>query len=117
MGDEDYSGDYTDSGESEYGDDLSRYSQEAQDYIRANSQTRINGKPVDEDGNVKKAGFGKFGRKTDEDGNSKWGLLKKGEQEASKKPNTGGKGGDSGLCKACALIFAAGRLGHQCHRP
>lgn len=94
MGDEDYSGDYTDSGESEYGDDLSRYSQEAQDYIRANSQTRINGKPVDEDGNVKKAGFGKFGRKTDEDGNSKWGLLKKGEQEASKKPNTGGKGGD-----------------------
>ena len=100
MGDEDYSGDYTDSSEmeygdsSKYGDDLSRYSQEAQDYIRANSQTRINGKPVDEDGNVKKAGFGKFGRKTDEDGNSKWGLLKKGEQEASKKPNTGGKGGD-----------------------
>ena len=93
MGDEDYSGDYTDSGESEYGDDLSRYSQEAQDYIRANSQTRINGVPVGDDGK-NTAGFGKFGKKKDEDGNSKWGLLKKGEQEASKKPNAGGKGGD-----------------------
>ena len=93
MGDEDYSGDYTDSGESEYGDDLSRYSQEAQDYIRANSQTRINGVPVGDDGK-NTAGFGKFGRKKDEDGNSKWGLLKKGEKEASKKPNAGGRGGD-----------------------
>ena len=93
MGDEDYSGDYTDSGESEYGDDLSRYSQEAQDYIRANSQTRINGVPVGDDGK-NTAGFGKFGKKKDEDGNSKWGLLRKGEQEASKKPNVGGKGGD-----------------------
>ena len=93
MGDEDYSGDYTDSGESDYGDDLSRYDQEAQDYIRANSQTRINGIPVGDDGK-NTAGFGKFGKKKDENGNSKWGLLKKGEQEASKKPNTGGKGGD-----------------------
>ena len=93
MGDEDYSGDYTDSDESNFGDDLSRYSQDAQDYIRDNAQTRINGKPVGDDGK-NTAGFGKFGQKTDEDGNKKWGLLKKGEDDASKKPNINGKGGD-----------------------
>ena len=93
LGDEDYSGDYTDSGDSNFGDDLSRYSQDAQDYIRNNAQTRINGKPVGDDGK-NTAGFGKFGQKTDEDGNKKWGLLKKGEDDASKKPNTNGKGGD-----------------------
>lgn len=93
MGDEDYSGDYTDSSDSNFGDDLSRYSQDAQDYIRDNAQTRINGKPVGDDGK-NTAGFGKFGQKTDEDGNKKWGLLKKGEDDASKKPNINGKGGD-----------------------
>lgn len=93
MGDEDYSGDYTDSDESNFGDDLSRYSEDAQDYIRDNAQTRINGKPVGDDGK-NTAGFGKFGQKTDEDGNKKWGLLKKGEDDASKKPNINGKGGD-----------------------
>ena len=93
KGDEEYSGDYTDSSGSGYGDDLSRYSQDAQDYIRANSQTRLNGVPVDDDGK-NTAGFSKFGRKTDEEGNKKWSLLKKGEEDASKKPNSNGKGGD-----------------------
>ncbi len=40
------------------------------------------------------AGFGKFGRKNDENGDQKWGLLKKGEKDASEKPNIKGKGGD-----------------------
>ena len=94
-------------------DDLSRYSQADQDYIRSHSQTLIDGKPVDENGDpVKKgwfgnmlgkktdddggahAGYGKFGKKKDDDGNSKWGLLKQGEKDASKKPNSNGKGGD-----------------------
>lgn len=92
LGDEDYSGDYTDSGASNF-DDLSRYSEENQDYIRNNSQTRLNGGAVGDDGK-NTAGFGKFGQKTDDDGNKKWGLLKKGEQDASKKPNVNGKGGD-----------------------
>ena len=94
TGDEDYSGDYTDSGESDYGDDLSRYSQEAQDYIRDNARTRINGKLLGDDGK-NKAGFGKFGQKKDKDtGKKKWGLLNKGEEDASKAPNKNGKGGD-----------------------
>ena len=73
-------------------DDLSRYRQEDQDYMRANSKTRINGETVDDGKNT--AGFGKFGRKKDEEGNNKWGLLKKGEKDASEKPNANGKGGD-----------------------
>lgn len=95
MGDEDYSGDYTDSGSDDYGDDLSRYSEEDQNYIR-NARTLINGRPAAEDEKSEKGSFfaNKFGKKTDDEGNSKWGMLKKGEQDASKKPNANGKGGD-----------------------
>jgi len=88
-GERDFSGDYTDS---DYGDDLSRYRQEDQDYVRDNSRPRLNGRTLDDGKNS--AGFGKFGRKKDDDGNSKWGLLKKGEKDASEKPNSNGKGGD-----------------------
>ena len=56
------------------------------------SQAGKNGETVDDGKNT--AGFGKFGQKTNEDGNTSWGLLRKGEKEASKKPNVGGKGGD-----------------------
>ena len=94
VGDEDYSGDYTDS-DYDYNDDLSRYSEEDQNYIR-NARTLINGRPAGEDEKSERGSFfaNKFGKKTDDEGNNKWGMLKKGEQDASKKPNTGGKGGD-----------------------
>lgn len=83
VGDEDFSGDYTDS--ERLGDSLERTNQKLQDSIN-NFATK------DDEKNT--AGFSKFGQKTDENGNRKWGLLKKGEQDASKKPNIGGKGGD-----------------------
>ena len=74
-------------------DSLDRYREEDQAYLRAHSQTLLNGKPLEED-NKNTAGFGKFGRRRDEDGNSRWGLLRKGEKDASEKPNRNGKGGD-----------------------
>lgn len=88
-GERDFSGDYTDS---DNGDDLSRYRQEDQDYVRDNSEPRHNGRTLDDGKNS--AGFGKFGRKKDDNGGNKWGLLKKGEKDASEKPNSNGKGGD-----------------------
>ena len=65
----------------------------AQDFDNAQSADSGNQSEVADDGK-NTAGYGSFGRKQDEEGNNKWGLLKKGEKDASEKPNAKGKGGD-----------------------
>ena len=87
----DENGDFNDA---EHFGDIDDYSEEDQAYndMADQAHMRLNGETLNDGKNT--AGFGKFGKRQGEDGSSKYGLLRKGEQEASKKPNIGGKGGD-----------------------
>ena len=55
---------------------------------------KLNGQEVDGYGDP--VGKSRFGQKRGEDGKSSWGLLKKGEKDASQDPNRSGRGGDKG---------------------